>query len=122
MVTTNNNYCSGYKVISKMINVPYYNPYCGSELCEGLDEYSLCRSDVNVNLTLEEFQTKINEYKESKKTDKDEILDVMVDENNFDLIGFIIDYKYYILLVLFPLLIVLAFIIFKDKSKKRGIL
>ena len=122
LYASNNNYCSGYKVMSKIINVPYYNPYYGSEMCDGISEYSLCSKDTNVTLSLDEFKQKINEYKSRKVDKEDEIVDEIIQNSGFDFIGFIINYKYYILLVLVPLLVVLILIMINDKNKKRGIL
>ena len=122
LYASNSNYCSGYKVMSKIINIPYYNPYYGSELCEDISEYSLCKEDANVTLSVDEFKEKINEYKKNQINREEEIVDVIVSNSGFDLINFIIIYKYYILLILVPLLFILILIMLNDKNKKRGIL
>lgn len=119
---SNANYCSGYKVLTKLISVPYYNPYYGSELCEGISEYSLCREDVTVSLTKEDFEKKVKEYKESKNNNQDKEEEEYIYEKNIDIIALIIEYKYYILAVLSVILIILSAIIINNKSKNKGIL
>lgn len=121
MYASNKTYCNGYKILTKVINVPYYNPYFGSELCSGYENYSLCNENTNVTLSQDEFEKKINEYKESLKEEKEEVVDEIVEEeiNSMDLI---VRYKYYILGGIALIAIVMAIVAIKKNRKERGIL
>lgn len=118
---TNKNYCSGYKVLSKIINVPYYNPYFGSDLCIGNEKLYLCQEHTNVTLNEEEFKEKIESYKEKLKKDEEEIVEDVVKEYNLSLFDIFIKYRYYILSFLIFIFVILEIITIKMK-KRRGIL
>lgn len=118
---SNKTFCNGYKILSKMISVPYYNPYFGSELCNGYENYSLCKENTNVTLSQSEFEKKINEYKESLKEDKEVVVDEIIEEE-FSLIDFIFKYRYYLLGTISLISISVVVVIIKNSIKKRGIL
>ena len=122
--SSNNNYCATYKAKTLMINVPSYNRYFGTEACSGYDDFYLCQEHSKVNMTEEEFNKKLNEYKENLVSDKsdDEKIDVEEVKQNNNLLSFISEYKYYFIGVIgFAILFVVIDLIKKNKSK-RGIL
>ena len=91
---SDDNYCKGYKVGTKIIKAPNYNPYSQSDLCKGYENYTLCKEDANITLTEKEFETQIKNYIESLKVKENDIVEDTVDEN-FNLITFIKDYGLY---------------------------
>ena len=105
-----------------MINVPSYNRYFGTEACSGYDDFYLCQEHSKVNMTEEEFNKKLNEYKESLNSNNDdEKIDVEEEKDN-NLLSFVSEYKYYFIgFVGFVMLFVVINSIKKNKSK-RGIL
>lgn len=120
---SNQTFCEGYKISSKIISVPHYNPYFGSELCNGYESYSLCQEDVNVNLSQEEFEKKLNTYKESLEEDEEtEVLEEIVEEEDFSLYDFIVDYKYYLIGSVVAIAILTTIVVLIDRKKRGGIL
>lgn len=121
--SSNNNYCAGYKVKTLIINVPFYNPYFGTKLCSGFDDFYLCQEHTNVSLTEEEINKKLNEYKESLTYEKiDEKEEDTEEENNNSVLDTINEYKYYFIgVIVFIILFIVVNLIKKNKSK-RGIL
>lgn len=115
-----NTYCSGYKITSKIINVPYYNKYSNNELCEGYENFSLCREDANINLSEEEFEKEINKYINSLK--KEDKIDFEEKESEFYLVDFINEYIYFILIVVFLIISISISVVIIIKRKNRGIL
>lgn len=120
--SSNNNYCATYKAKTLMINVPSYNRYFGTEACSGYDDFYLCQEHAKINMTEEEFNKKLNEYRESLKSNNDdEKIDVEEEKDN-NLLSFASEYKYYFIsFVGFVILFVVINLIKKNKSK-RGIL
>lgn len=116
-------YCAGYRIASKIIKVPYYNPYFGSELCRGYENYSLCKEDANVSLTEDEFIKKLDDYKESlKEKEEDETNDKIVIEDSFSIYDLFMSYRSYILGILVIILIALIIIEISKHKKNGGIL
>ena len=122
---SSNNYCEGYTIMTKTVQVPYYNKYSTSDLCIKYSDYSLCKENINISMTEEEFEKKMNAYILSIEGDQNQDGEDNVKDDtnlNFDIIGFIINYKNYIsgfggiLLVIF-----ITYLIEKSK-KNRGIL
>lgn len=117
------NYCGGYKAGTKIIKVPYYNKYYDHELCDGYENYFLCKEDSNVNnMTEEEFKTKMNAYIESLKENKEEEKKEEVENNSFDFIGFMKDYWIYMASGVGLIAIVTVTILIINKRRNRGIL
>lgn len=114
-------YCEGYKIYSKTISVPYYNPYFGSDLCKGYEKYSLCREDANVTISQEEFEKNLNSYKESLK-EETYISDDIKENEEFNLYKFIINYRYYFIfgLVIIASVVITTIIVKEVKKRKSG--
>lgn len=118
---SDNNYCSGYKISSRVINVPYYNPYFGSDICKGYESFLLCQENVDVSLTQNQFEEKLQEYKESLI--KDEIIvDDVIDDDSFSFYDFLYTYGMYIIGVILFIVITILIYIINKKRKNRGIL
>lgn len=122
---SNNNYCSGYKIKIVTIQIPYYNKYSENKLCMGHEDYALCNSTANLNMTEKEFETQMNIYIDNlnKKNNNEEINNI---ENNtqekFDLVNFIITYGDYISGLGWILLVIFIAVFIERANKKRGIL
>ena len=111
------------KILTKVINVPYYNKYSKSDLCKGYENYFLCKENSNVNLSEKEFEKKMNEYIESlNKREETEIKPQENDETNIYVLGYIYEHRHLIIVSLTIILLVLLRIIMKRRSKNRGIL
>ena len=121
LYASNKTYCEGYKIYSKTINVPYYNPYFGSDLCKGYEKYSLCREDVNVTISQDEFEKKLNSYKESlNNKEKTDINEQVENDNDFKLHEFILNYKYYFILISVIMLVTIMGVIIRQVKKRKS--
>ncbi len=119
---SSNTYCEGYKIITKIISVPYYNKYYKNEICRGYENYYLCKENSNVNLTEEEFNKKMNEYIESLKVKETEEVKPEEDATKFDIISFILYYKYFFIGGISLIAITILIVVINNKRKNRGIL
>lgn len=120
LYASNKNYCSRYKIATKIITVPYYNPYINSELCLGYEDFELCKKGMNVYDSIEEFKKKREKYILSIKKD-DNIIEPII-ENKYNIFEFIRDYKYPLVIGLVIILVSLVVIIIRKKKMNRGIL
>jgi len=119
---SSSNYCEGYKVSSKTVNVPYYNKYSKDKLCVGYEDYYLCKSTSNVNISYDEFKIRMNKYIESLKEE-----DIAIENDNeknieksFDLVDFIVRYNVYISSFGVFLLIIYIIVVVRSIRKKRS--
>lgn len=118
---SNNTYCEGYKAGSKLIKVPYYNPYANSELCNGYEGFSLCDENTNVTLSKEEFEKRRDEYINSLEKE-DEERPIPIIEDDFNIIDFILEYKYFFAAGISVILITILILVIKKRRRERGIL
>lgn len=119
---SDNNYCNGYKVGTKIIKAPNYNPYSTNDLCKGYESYALCKEDANISLTEKEFETQMKNYIESLKVKKNNDVLETTDDGGFNLIEFIKDYGLYIGIGLGVVAVITVTIVIIYKKKNRGIL
>lgn len=120
LYASNKSYCSGYKIMNKIITVPYYNPYLNSEFCVGYEDFELCKEGINVYDSLDEFKKKREKYISSIKVDDDNTEQVI--EYKPSVFDFISKYKFPLVIGLTIILISLVAIIINMKRKNRGIL
>ncbi len=119
--STPNSICDGFNISSKIINIPYYNVYKDNELCNGNEEYFLCKENVNAKISEEEFLIKIKSYIEEKKNQKEieEEITVIKEEK---LSNILLDWflKYYVY-VSFSIIIIgtIGIILLVAKKKKE---
>lgn len=58
--------CSDQLLTTKYITIPAYNKFYSDEVCDGVEEYSLCQRWAAVSIDYDEFVAKVTEYKEKK--------------------------------------------------------
>lgn len=96
-----NSDCADELLRTIVVVLPKYNSYYDDEICQGIEDYSLCQKWSTHNLSYTEFVKKINIYKESLKKDNPVIIQDEDDSSIFDLIlQFLIKYYYIPLIVL----------------------
>ena len=112
-----NNVCNDVKLGIKYYNFPIYNKRHSSELCKGIENYYLCKKWSNKYYSDEEFNKKIEEYKNSanNETVKDNKIKYKKDITT-RIVEFYIKY-YYISL---PALIIFCFVIMYISKKKNS--
>lgn len=102
--TSNETKCPNTKIITKKIEIPYYNDYSQKEECKGIEDFSLCQKYYSGYIESEEyFLEQINKYKNgdsNKIKDKDN-----------GIIAQIISFLSNNLLIVIPIAIVLVVII-----------
>lgn len=108
--------CSGFLIYSKYITLPAYNKYYKDSLCDGIENYKLCKKWQSVNLNYDEFTSKINEYKNSLITDEDEHGSEI--KGIYDFIFEFYSKYYYIIL---PLIIISSIITIYYRNKKNDL-
>lgn len=107
--------CDNTYLGSKYVNFPSYNPYSTEPLCEGIEEYKLCKKWLDNNYSYEQFEREIEKYKKSLEPEKVE--DNIVYEKSF--MGKIIDFyinNYYYLLGAIVIIGGIIIIILKKKT------
>lgn len=117
-----NSPCNGYNVYTKIITIPYYNIYSGSILCNGNEEYYLCKENINTDITESEFETLINKYILEKETEeeKEEDPEIIEEESIFRIILKFIYANYIYILISVIVLGTLGIIITLIVKKKRN--
>lgn len=123
LYASTNSYCYDYKIATRIIKIPYYNPYYGTDLCKGYENFYLCSENERVLYDETEFVKRIKEYSETHKSDdKNDIIDDDKIDNTQSIIDYILQYKYYFLGGVFLVGSVILIIIIIKKTKNRGIL
>lgn len=122
---SSNNYCNGYKLNTLVIKIPYYNKYSTYKICNGYEDYILCKGNVNINISESEFNKQMEAYIESLSDNSEkpeEENNTSVESNRFDLVNFIVKYNLYISGFGVLLLIGYIIVVIRIINKKRGIL
>lgn len=101
---SNNGECLDEKLSIKNISLPYYNNLYNSDLCSGIEDYSLCQKWIKNNYSYYDYLYKIKDYR--SKLNNNNVEEIVNDNSNwFDkLISFVLSY-YYILMPLVILVI-----------------
>lgn len=122
---SSNNFCKGYTITSKLIKIPYYNPYSTNDLCKGYEDYYLCKEEANITITKDEFESRLKSYILSIKKNETKDEEVIPKEDtitNYDFLGFIIKYRNYISGSGLVVLVLFIVKLISNSKKKRGIL
>lgn len=75
--------CEGLNAYTKTVVIQYYNKYSTSPLCDGNEEYMLCKENSKVSLSLEEFENLMNEYIKNKDKENPIEEETTVEKENF---------------------------------------
>ena len=81
MIYSKSSTCSGEYLITKYVNLPYYNTLYNSSVCNGIENYKYCQKWNAVNSNREINYRKILEYKNELLKEQNEIVIVQSDEN-----------------------------------------
>ncbi len=81
-------------MLTKYVNIPYYNPYYNDQVCNGYENYKLCSKWIKMDLSYDDFVNKVNEYKKksSKPNVKEDDIDYTNDVLNKIIVGFLDNY------------------------------
>lgn len=99
------------------INIPTKNPFYGDKICDNAKEYSLCQKWANVNISYDEFVTKVNEYVENKsKTNNDNKTNI---EKKYDFFDFYEKYYWPAFISMICILGILVYLWIKENKKNK---
>ena len=62
--------CKGLELLSNYITLPSYNRFYKDSVCDGIEDYKLCKRWTKVDLSHDEFVKKVNEYREQMKVEE----------------------------------------------------
>lgn len=108
------NLCAGRVILTKTINLPYYNTFSLNAECLGYPEFKYCKEYGKLSINIDDFYEELENYKKELKEDnkKDNIVDD--DSNNI-----LDDYYLYIFIFTIVLIIVIAsWIVINTRRKK----
>lgn len=116
-VYSNNSECMDEILIINYINLPVYNKYSGDPLCEGISEFSLCRRFLKTNISYEEFEKQVLEYKKEEVKTEEQIEEKKEVELTFaeKLIDFLIHYGIFIAI---PIIVIIIIIMRRSQKNK----
>lgn len=113
--------CQDTVLYTIRIVLPQYNIFYNDPICVGAKEYSLCQRWYGNNLSYNTFLDKVNQYKENKKENDNnlEIEPEEIDNNNLlhYIINFLTNYYYVILIIFCGIFIIVSYI----RNKKNNI-
>lgn len=116
-IYSNNIECNNQLLLTQYINLPIYNKYSTDLLCQGIEEYSLCHTFLQTNISYDEFVEKVTAYKNRKnKPSKEEENKVMKKTNWDKFLDFMLSYGLYIVALL---AILVAFVSRKRRKKNE---
>lgn len=82
-IVSNYGACQGEKIFTNYVTLPSYNYYYNDPLCEGIEDYSLCKKWSTVSLTHEQFESNIQKYKDSLKKETKKQEEIKEEEDVF---------------------------------------
>lgn len=114
--TSNATKCPNTKIMTKKMQIPYYNDYSQREECTGIEEFSLCQKYYDGYIPSDDyFLEQVNKYKNGEITKSNEekgIIDIIVD--------FITGNLLLVIPAIIVLIVIIIVVITKiRKSKKR---
>lgn len=116
--TSNETKCPNTKIVTKKVELPYYNDYSQREECEGIEDFSLCQRYYSGYIESEKyFLDQVNKYKNGELEEKPN------DENKgiiSQLINFASNHLLIVIAIAIVLVAIIVFVIIKIiKSRKR---
>lgn len=115
-ITSTDISCTGDTLVTKYINLPYYNKFYTSNDCKGIENYSYCKKWVKNEISESIFYKKVTDYKKSLKNEKKKVVieETLLDKIKKVIIEIYVNYYYIILPLFITILCIIIYI--KDKS------
>ena len=108
-VLSRNGECNDELLLTHYITLPVYNKYSTDPLCEGLENYKLCYTFLDTDISYDEFKQKIEEYKKEKPAEKEEEKKKISEKSNWDkFLDFMVKYGIYIVAIIAILITILS--------------
>ena len=110
------NKCSGKKLLTKTINIPYYNTFYNSEECEENREFEYCKKEiVNSIISSKDFYNKLELYKNGAKEIGNDSVDVTNNTSNNNSLLIVIG-------IVVSVIIITVVVVFIKKKRKKDLL
>ena len=108
-ILSNNSECNDELLLTHYVTLPVYNKYSTDPLCDGLEDYKLCYTFLDTDISYDEFKQKIEEYKKEKPAEKEEEKKKITEKSNWDkFLDFMVKYGIYIVAVIAILITILS--------------
>lgn len=117
--------CPDYKIMSRYLQIPYYNYYSEHPLCKGYEKYDLCQKFSNIYTLIEDaedFETRMNAYIDSLKSKNNNDLNNENTNNSWYRGVILFLQSYYLELLLTIVIIIIGYIVFTKIKRRRSIL
>ena len=89
--------CPDEVLLTQYIKLPVYNKYSTDPLCDGLENYKLCYTFLDTDITYDEFKKKIEAYKNKKPVEEEVITKKKNIKSDWDkFLDFMLQYGIYI--------------------------
>lgn len=110
--------CKGIKLGTKYYKLPKYNIYHNSKMCEGIQNYSLCKKWANITYSYTELENLIEKYKNGEQNNiAEEKQEVIYEKSIIDyIVEFYVKY-YYIVLIAIIIICTVIMIINRKRNK-----
>lgn len=109
--------CISDVLVTRIIEIPYYNDYYLYPECEGIENYSYCHKWIDKNISYEVWKDKTTNYKNTLKEEKIENNKKNSKSLSDLIINLYIDYYFIIL----PIIIILLSSVIYIKNKKESL-
>ena len=115
----NTDNCKDKYIATKYVTLPMYNSYSTDKLCDGIEDFYLCKKWANVSLSYKEFVKRIEEYKNKNEIIIDDEEEVIKDLKYYIdyIIKLLLKYNTYYIIALI-LVLVLIYIIKQNDNFK----
>ena len=100
-VLSRNGECANELLLTHYITLPVYNKFSTDPLCEGIENYKLCYTFLDTDITYEEFKKKVEAYKNKEEEKPDEEKVKTTKKSDWDkFLDFMLKYGVYIVALL----------------------
>lgn len=115
--------CKGSVILTKNIDVPYFNEYSTRPECSGLENYDICSENTNTSTISEEKFLQYIDQAKKKELEKNKPNEVVQEKRNFlnEIIDFIknntILFVLIVAMIILLIVVIIIVIIKKNRSK-----
>ena len=105
------NRCSGKKLLTKTIKLPYYNFYYDDEKCKGNEDYKYCKLLIDDNITEKKFNNGLAEFVKNRNKNN---IEEKVETNNSGKIVMIVG------VIAFAVAVIIVIVKLIEKRRKKN--
>lgn len=113
------NCCLVHNFRSITVFIPKQNPYYKDSVCEGVSNLTICQKWSKVDISYDEFVSRVNEYKEQQKDTINEIPIKENENNNFNFLDIYNKYYWPTFIGMISLLVLLIILWIRQNKKNK---